>query len=139
MPPPKALFRTMNRIHIGLYRASKGKILGAIAGSPVLLLTVTGRKTGKTRTVPLVYTRDGDVYAVIASDHPGWYSNLHSAAQGTIEVKGQTYRVRERAAIGDEEQRLWDKFVAQSSAFASFRGKPNHQLVVLDISSKADS
>src|SRR5690349_19110592 len=83
--PPKALFRTLNRIHIFLYRTSRGRILGSIVGSPVLLLTTTGRKTGKTRTVPIVHLRDDQNFVVIASDHPAWHKNLRGSAQAIIE------------------------------------------------------
>jgi hypothetical protein len=41
-----------------------------------------------------------------------------------------------RNATGDEEQRLWAKIVAQSPAFKSSVGKPNHQLVILERASK---
>lgn len=130
--PPKAIFRTLNRIHIFLYRKSKGRILVKIVGSPVLLLTTTGRKTGKPRTVPIVYLSDEGRYTVIASDHPAWYRNLKSAGQAAIEVRGRTFRVTMRDAEADEASRLWEKLIAQSPAFKPFQGKENHQLVVLE-------
>jgi deazaflavin-dependent oxidoreductase (nitroreductase family) len=125
------LFRALNRAHIALYRASKGRVLGAIVGSPVLLLTTTGRKTGKQRTIPLVYTRDGESFAVIATDRPAWHTNLKGNPQAAVEVKGQTYRIVAREANEDEEKRLWAQFIAQSPAFKSQQGQPNHEIVIL--------
>jgi deazaflavin-dependent oxidoreductase (nitroreductase family) len=129
--PPKALFRTLNRIHIFLYRASGGRILGKIVGSPVLLLTTTGRKTGKARTVPIVHLRDGQNFVVIASDAPAWHKNLKGSAQAIVEVKGQTHTVAARDIHGDEAETLWAKFIQQSPAFKNFQGHDNHQLVML--------
>jgi F420H(2)-dependent quinone reductase len=126
------LFRTLNRIHIFLYRSSGGKILGRIVGSPVLLLTTTGRKSGKPRTIPLVYLVDGENYVVIASDDPAWHKNLQNRAPVSIEVQKQKIPVVARDAKADEVQRLWAKIVAQSPAFKSSMSKPNHQLVVLE-------
>ena len=37
------LIRAMSRTHGGVYRASGGRLLGRVAGMPVLLLTTTGR------------------------------------------------------------------------------------------------
>jgi deazaflavin-dependent oxidoreductase (nitroreductase family) len=131
--PPKAIFRVMNRAHIALYRATGGRVLGKIAGSPVLILTTTGRKTGQPRTTPLVYAPDGARFCVIASDHPGWYINLKAHPQATIEIKGQTYTVTARDADETESDWLWELLIRQSPAFASFKGKRGHQLVVLSL------
>ena len=130
--PPKAIFRTLNRIHIALYRKSRGRILGRIVGSPVLLLTTTGRKTGQLRTVPIVYARYGDCYIVIASDDPAWYHNLKSAGRAWVENKGRTFAVEIHDAPAATTPDLWAKFIAQSPAFKSFQGKPDHQLVILE-------
>jgi F420H(2)-dependent quinone reductase len=125
------IFRLMNRFHIFLYRSSGGKLWGKMLGSPVLLLTTLGRKSGKTRIVPIVYVADGENYVVIASDRPGWYFNLKGNPDATIEVKGQTYRVTAREAEGDEAQRLWSKMVAQSPSFDTIGRNQQHDTMVL--------
>ena len=64
-------------LHVTLYRLTNGRVGGRfIAGSPILLLTTTGRRTGKRRTRPLAYGRDGERYVLCASNggsatHPG--------------------------------------------------------------------
>jgi hypothetical protein len=69
-------------LHVTLYRLTNGRLGGRfIAGTPILLLTTTGRRTGKRRTRPLAYVRDGERYVLCASNggsptHPGWYHNL---------------------------------------------------------------
>jgi F420H(2)-dependent quinone reductase len=46
--------RSVLWLHVILYRLTNGRIGGRfIAGSPILLLTTTGRRTGKRRTRPL--------------------------------------------------------------------------------------
>jgi len=60
-------FRIFGGIHRGVYQLTGGKVGGKIGKASVLLLTATGRKSGKPRTQPLLYTRAGDGYAVIAS------------------------------------------------------------------------
>ena len=54
-----ALQNAVTRVHSFLYRISNGVIGGRVANSPVLLLTTTGRRSGKQRTVPLLYLMDG--------------------------------------------------------------------------------
>lgn len=127
----KAIFRSMNRLHIFLYRRSGGSLLGKIAGSPVMLLTTQGRKTGKLRTVPLVYAQDEAGYIVIASDQPGWHANLSQQAEAQIEIKGQRFQVKAQDARQADIPALWGRLIAQSPAFRSFSKSPNHQLVLL--------
>ena len=54
--------------HVRRYRETDGEV-GHIwkEGAPTLLLTTTGRKTGESRTTPLIYARDGDRYVIVAS------------------------------------------------------------------------
>jgi F420H(2)-dependent quinone reductase len=127
------IFRAVNRFHIFLYRSSGGRLWGKMLGSPVLLLTTTGRKTGVARTVPIVYVRDGENYVVIASDRPGWYFNLKGNPAASIEVKGQTYPVTAHEAVEDEAQRLWAKMVAQSPSFDSMGRNSAHNIMILEL------
>ncbi len=102
-------------------------------GSPVLLLTTIGRKTGEPRTVPLVYAADSQQYMVIATDNPAWYRNLKHKAQVSIEMQRDQWQIVEaRDACEQEEARFWEQFIQQTPAFKSFRNQGNHQLVVLE-------
>ena len=70
-----------NKQVITEFRANEGKVGGQMENMPVILLTMTGAKSGRTITKPLVYTTDGERIVVIASfagapHHPGWYHNL---------------------------------------------------------------
>ena len=51
----KLLWKLANAIHLGLYRLTSGRIGGRMGDGTILLLTTTGRKTGKARTVPVLY------------------------------------------------------------------------------------
>ena len=55
------------KVIVFLYNVSGGRIGGKMDKVPVLLLTTTGRKTGKKRTLPLIYIMDGSAYVITAS------------------------------------------------------------------------
>jgi len=58
----------MTRALITDFRANGGRVTsGPFAGRPVLLLTTTGARSGEPRLAPLVYSRDGDAYVIVAS------------------------------------------------------------------------
>lgn len=76
---------------VGLYRRSGGRSGGSVAGAPVLLLTTTGRRSGKALTRPLGYFELEGVRYVVASNNgspadPAWYRNLLAHPEVTVEV-----------------------------------------------------
>ena len=78
------------------FRANGGVGPGRWANQPLLLLTTIGAKSGQPRTIPLIYSTDGDRYVVIASKggeptHPDWYRNLVANPNVTLEVGGETF------------------------------------------------
>jgi len=103
---------TVLTVHQVVYDRSGGRIGASLAGRPMLLLRTTGARTGQARTAALLYVRDGEDYAVIASKggddrHPGWYHNLIADPDVEIQVGTDTVPVRARVAQGDERDRLW--------------------------------
>src|SRR5438128_11782429 len=98
-----ALQNAVTRIHTLLYRSSNGVIGGRIANSPVLLLTTTGRRSGKQRTVPLLYLMDGRNVVLVASNggavrHRTWWLNLQNTSAAWIQIKGARRRVEAERA-----------------------------------------
>jgi len=81
------------------FRANAGQVGGSWEGRDLLLLTTTGRKSGKQHTTPMVYTRDGDRLLVYASKggapkHPDWYLNLVADENLRTRVAEKTEGVR---------------------------------------------
>jgi deazaflavin-dependent oxidoreductase (nitroreductase family) len=94
------------------FRANDGKVSGVFAGAPLLLLTMTGAKSGSRRTTPLVYSKDGDRIVIIASKggastNPAWYHNLVAHPEVTVELPGEKFDARASEATGDERDRLF--------------------------------
>jgi len=103
--------KVMFKAHAVVYERSGGRI-GAWAGLPTLLLSVTGRKSGKKYATPLVYFQDGDSYVVVGSDgaakrDPQWWKNLQADPHGKVRVGRTQLEVRASLASGAERERLW--------------------------------
>lgn len=98
--------------HVRAYRESAGEVGYLWNGVPTLLLTATGRRTGRKLTSPLIFARDGDDYLIVASmggapRHPNWFLNLQAKPEAEIQVKAETLPVIARAASATEKPRLW--------------------------------
>ena len=117
------------------FRANAGKVGGQFAGASMLLLTTTGAKSGKSRTTPLVYTKDGARMVIIASmagapNNPDWYHNLKAHPTATIEVGGEKFQVKAAVTSGDERERLYNAQAALMPFFNDYRKKTTRVIPV---------
>jgi deazaflavin-dependent oxidoreductase (nitroreductase family) len=108
-------------------------------GSPILLLTTTGRKSGKEYTTPLIFGEDGGSQVIVASQggtpkHPDWYLNLEAHPEVGVQVKADTFRARPRVAEGEERERLWKAMNEIWPHYDEYQTKTTRQIpvVVLD-------
>ena len=122
------------------YRLSGGRVAGRIpSGAPICLLTTTGRRSGRPRTVPLVYVTDGDDLVVVASrggmgSHPAWYLNLRADPGATVQVGASTARVRARNATAAERERLWRLLTAVYPHFDAYQLRTSRHIPVVILS-----
>jgi len=122
------------------FRANKGQMTsGPFTGRTLLLLTTKGARTGVEQTSPLVYSRDGDRFVVVASKggaptHPGWYHNLRAQPEVTVELGSEKFRARARVTDDAERRRLYDKHAERMPAFWDYEKKTTRRIpvVVLD-------
>jgi deazaflavin-dependent oxidoreductase (nitroreductase family) len=130
------LFRAATAVHRRLYRRTGGRVGGRIAKSPVLLLTTMGRRTGKRRTTPLLYVRDGDRLAVVASKGgddraPMWYLNLKANPDVEVEVGPVSRRMRAATADPGEHAALWRKAVQMYPPYDAYQAKTRRRIPIV--------
>ena len=123
-------------IHVGIYRLSGGKIGGAMRGFKVLLLTSTGRKSGKLHTVPLAYFEQPGGYLIVGSNsglpsHPGWYHNLKSKPQATIQIARKVSAVTAEILSGEAHTQAWRQVITASPLYADYEKKAGRQIPVV--------
>jgi deazaflavin-dependent oxidoreductase (nitroreductase family) len=121
-----------NQQVIDRFRASKGNV----DNRPLLLLTTTGAKSGKTRLNPLAYSRDGDRYVVLASKggaptNPDWFHNLVAHPEVTVEVGSGQFQARASVAQGEERDRLFNAQAAIMPGFAEYQEKTSRKIPVI--------
>jgi deazaflavin-dependent oxidoreductase (nitroreductase family) len=136
-PDPRAAFTAMTTALIADFRAHGGQVTGGpFAGRPVLLLTTKGARSGQPRLAPLVYSRDGDHFVIVASKggaptHPAWYHNLLANPVVTVEVGGETFEALARVTEGAERDRLFAERAATSPNFAEYQKKTTRVIPVV--------
>jgi deazaflavin-dependent oxidoreductase (nitroreductase family) len=127
--------------HVQRYRETDGEVGYLWNGVPTLLLTTTGRKTGQSRTTPLIFNRDGDDYLVVASmggapSHPNWYLNLTAHPDAEIQVRAEHLPVTAHTASPDEKRRLWAIVAEQWPNYDVYQSRTTREIPVVVLSPK---
>ena len=122
--------------HLALYRATGGRIGGRLGALRVLLLTTTGRKSGRARTAPLVYFEDGARLVLVGSNGGGprdplWWQNLKHTPEATVQLGAETRRVRARLAAPEERARIWPRVVRENPAYGRYEGLTEREIPVV--------
>jgi F420H(2)-dependent quinone reductase len=126
----------LGALHRLLYRASGGRIGGRLWDLPVVLLTTTGRRSGKQRTVPLCSLRDGNDVVVIASyggldRPPAWWLNLEANPQAELLIGRVRRTVTARNAEPGERARLWAEVTARAPGYLEYERRTTREIPVV--------
>jgi proline iminopeptidase len=116
-----------------LWDASLGGGKGLV---PTLLLTTTGRKSGRELTLPLIFGRSGPNYVVVASKggaptHPAWYLNLQANPEVKVQVKAKKFTAHAHPADAAERATLWPMMVEIYGPYAEYQTKTDRQIPVV--------
>lgn len=127
-------------LHTWLYRATGGRLGQNVPGGPgkMLLLDHVGAKSGTKRTAPLLYVRDGENVAVIASKggytkNPAWYYNLMANPDTEVQIGRKQRPVHARIATGEERERLWAEAVRVWSGYEDYAAHTKRREIPLVI------
>lgn len=133
----KFLLHGFSHLNTWVYRASGGRWLGRFpSGAPVCLLTTIGRKSGRRRTTPLLYLRDGKDLVVVASQggapqHPSWYFNLQANPNAKVELGRSHFAVIARQVGEDERAALWPRLVAIYPPYETYQRRTTRRIPLL--------
>jgi len=136
MPVNPSLIKVMSAMHLFWYRLTGGAIGASFGGNRILLLTTTGRRTGRKRTTPLQYLADGENMVLAASNggnprHPAWWLNLEHNPEAEVQVRSEKKRVTAEKATGEERERLWGLMVEMYSGYAGYQETTKREIPVV--------
>ena len=125
--------RTLSSLHRVLYSVSGARVGRRIAGMPVLLLTTTGRRSGRRRTVPLTYFEDAGALVVVASfggrpHNPAWFENLLANAEVEVRIGRDVARMSARRATPEERARLWARVTSTYDGYRRYQEKTDREI-----------
>lgn len=122
--------------HVRVYRETNGEVGYIWNGSPILLLTSKGRKSGEDRTIPIIYTDWKDGWAIIASKggsptHPKWYLNVEADPHVQVQVKGDIYEAVARTAESPEREQIWAEAIKHWPNYDVYQSRTDRKIPVV--------
>lgn len=142
--PPPGTFRAkvvnvFTNVNVTLYRRSGGRLGNSLKGAPILLLDHVGRKSGRARTAPLLYMRDGDDLVIVASRGgsdamPAWWLNLQANPTTTVQIGSERRRVLSREASAGEKGALWPRLVEMYGDYEIYQRRTKREIPVVILS-----
>ena len=132
--------KTISRIHWYIYRISRGRVGKQLGKLSILLLTTTGRKSGKKRSVPLTAIPYGIRYILVASFggspvHPAWLINIRQNPAVQIRVGSMVTQAKasiiETTDTGYAE--MWGKAIAIYGGYDDYRRATSRHIPIVVI------
>ncbi|MGB5811195.1 MAG: nitroreductase family deazaflavin-dependent oxidoreductase [Polyangiales bacterium] len=124
------------KVNVAVYKASGGRLMNKGPGAkPICLVTMTGRKSGKQREIPLMHVPHGDKKILVASlggisKNPVWYYNLKAHPDITITAEGSTRAYRAREVAADEKASLWPVLVEAYPPYDEYQARTDRDIPV---------
>jgi deazaflavin-dependent oxidoreductase (nitroreductase family) len=134
-PPPRWVLKAFTRAHVLLHRLTGGRLFNKLGKDEVCFVTMTGAKSGRTRTIPLMYVPYEAGVLLVASQggapkNPVWYRNLVKHPDIDVNHRGRRMQLRARLATSDEKPELWPICDRHYAPYAEYRERTTRDIPV---------
>lgn len=133
--PPKWVLNAMSRTHVLLNRITLGRRFNTLFGDEVCFVTMTGARSGKSLTMPLMYVPYKDGVLLVASkggapSNPAWFYNIAKTPDIRVRHRGQEMKLRARLATLEEKPDLWPICDSHYAPFADYRARTEREIPI---------
>ena len=118
-PPPKVSPRA--KMALGFMTFLLRRDWMGPASDIIMVITTTGRKSGKRHSIPIGYLRDGDDIVVLTGENvSNWFRNVLANGEATLEIKKEKFDVRGELITDEaERQRIFKMYQQNEKYFKS--------------------
>lgn len=132
---PRRFLRILTKVHVFLHRLTGGRLFNSMGGDEVCFVTMTGAKSGRQVTIPLLYLPYESGVLLVASqtgrpDNPIWYNNLVKHPEIGVRHRQDKLTLRARLASAEEKAGLWPICDEMYSDFARYRARTSRDIPI---------
>ncbi|MGI9540324.1 MAG: nitroreductase family deazaflavin-dependent oxidoreductase [Miltoncostaeaceae bacterium] len=131
----RQFIKPFSRLTTFVYKLAGGRLMGNFAGRPIVLITMTGAKSGEKRTIPLMYVPYKDGIILVASQggaprSPVWYQNLVAHPDIEAQYRGKKMKLRARQVDDAEKAAAWPTCVEHYPPFDDYQARTARNIPV---------
>lgn len=135
-PAPRRALKFLAKSHVFLHRLTGGRLFNTMEGNEVCFVTMTGAKSGRQITIPLLYLPYRNGVLLIASQtgrdkNPVWYNNIVKHPDIEVRHRRDKLKVRAREASSEEKAHLWPLCDEMYADFALYRARTKRDIPIL--------
>ncbi len=128
--------RAVTGLHARVYRLTGGRVGWHLGRVESVLLTTTGRRSGRSRTTPLTTLVEGERLYLVASNggaqrHPDWYLNLCADPRVVVQRGATRTEMTARTASEPEREQLWPRMVQVYRGYAGYQKRTERTIPVV--------
>jgi len=133
--PPRWLLKAVTRTHVFLHRLTGGRAFNKLGSDEVCFVTMTGAKSGRRLTIPLMYVPHQGGVLLVASQggapkNPVWYRNLVKHPDIEVSHRGDSMKLRARLATPAEKPDLWPTCDKHYAPYAEYRTRTDRDIPI---------
>jgi deazaflavin-dependent oxidoreductase (nitroreductase family) len=134
-PPSRRFLKAYTKINVLVYKLSGGRLMNAVSGMPIVLVKMKGAKSGRMRTIPLMYVPHDKGVILVGSQggapkHPIWYYNLIRNPEVEITQGGKTRKMTARLVEDEEKAELWPTCVEYYPPYEEYQKRTDRRIPV---------
>ena len=136
--PAKSKVDEINERYMRALRENNGVVPGELSDVPSLIITTTGAKSGKKRSVPLAYALIDGRLLIIASmggakRNPPWFHNLLANPEVLVEKDGESFEATATVAEGVDRDSLFASICERMPVFATYQERTSRTIPVVEL------
>ncbi|MFP6665364.1 MAG: nitroreductase family deazaflavin-dependent oxidoreductase [Deltaproteobacteria bacterium] len=133
--PPSWILKLVTRMHVFLHRASGGRMFNTLGGDEVCFVDMTGAKSGRLLTIPLMYIPYEKGLVLVASlggapKNPVWFYNIKKNPDIEVTHRGQRWKLHARLASSEEKAVIWPIADSHYAPFADYRKRTSRDIPI---------
>jgi len=131
----RTFIKPFSQLNVLVYKLTGGRLMGNFQGRPVVLITMTGAKSGEKRTIPLMYVPYKEGVIIVASQggapkSPIWHANLVKNPDIEAQYKGRKMKLRARRVDDAEKAALWPICCEHYPSFDDYQKRTDRNIPV---------
>tara|TARA_B110000444_G_C18810646_1_gene582394 strand:- start:431 stop:886 length:456 start_codon:yes stop_codon:yes gene_type:complete len=131
----RKFIKPFSKLNVFVYKLTRGLLMGKFQGRPVMLVTMTGVKTGNENTIPLMYVPYKDGVIVVGSlggapKSPVWVKSIQENPDIIVQYGGSKMKLRARQADDNEKAEVWSTCVDNYAPYQDYQDRTDRNIPV---------